>query len=627
VLIAVAAIAAAALPLSASAAGASGGLQLTEAGNTTFPTKSFVLTLPTSRLLTAGQVNVTENGNGVAGLSVVPASHAGKKTFGAVLVVDASDSMKGTPLEQAVAAEQAFVVHRNPNQQVGLIVFNQNPTVLLPLTSSPVKLNQALASTPPTARGTHIYDAVARAEAMLKNAGVSSGTIVVLSDGADTGSTTSAETVAKAAHTGHIQIYTVGLKSPTFKPHTLESLAAAGGGQYALAKTTSDLTPLFDQLGRLISNQYLVDYKSLAGPSVPIRVLVQVPGSGTASAAYKTPALSVPAPPPPYSPSLWDRITGSWITMVIIALLAAAVVCLLVWGLFQPRRSDLPERMSEFVSVPGLQSQARRPGGASAAEATTEDQSGEGPSPGLFARLDETLEIAQINTTAVRLVTATAVATIAAFALLWLAFSAWWALLALLIPFGVRSWVRWKLERRRKEFAEQLPDMLQVISAALRGGQSFSGALAVVVESAGEPMKSEMQRVVADEQRGIPLSVAMAVVVKRMDNRDLEQVALVAELQRESGGNAAEVVDRVADTVRGRFELRRLIDTLTVQGRMSRWIVTALPIALVIIISLINPHYMHPLVHRLIGKVMIVLAVLLVIGGSLVIKKIVDIKV
>ena len=136
-----------------------------------------------------------------------------------------------------------------------------------------------------------------------------------------------------------------------------------------------------------------------------------------------------------------------------------------------------------------------------------------------------------------------------------------------------------------------------------------------------------MQRVVADEQLGVPIDKAMAVVVKRMDNKDLEQIALVAELQRESGGNAAEVVDRVADTVRGRFELRRLINTLTVQGRMSRWIVTALPIALVILISLINPHYMHPLVHRVIGKVMIVIAVLLVIGGSLVIKKIVDIKV
>jgi tight adherence protein B len=169
--------------------------------------------------------------------------------------------------------------------------------------------------------------------------------------------------------------------------------------------------------------------------------------------------------------------------------------------------------------------------------------------------------------------------------------------------------------------------MLQVIASALRAGHSFAGALAVVVESSAEPMKSEMQRVVADEQLGIPLTKAIGVVAQRMASRDLEQVALVAELQRESGGNAAEVVDRVAETIRERFELRRLVQTLTVQGRMSRWIVSALPIALLGMIQLLNPHYMHPLVSKTIGQVMLVMAALLIVAGSLVIKKIVDIKI
>jgi tight adherence protein B len=149
----------------------------------------------------------------------------------------------------------------------------------------------------------------------------------------------------------------------------------------------------------------------------------------------------------------------------------------------------------------------------------------------------------------------------------------------------------------------------------------------VVVESSAEPMKSEMQRVVAAEQLGVPLTQAIGVVAERMASRDLEQVALVAELQRESGGNAAEVVDRVAETIRERFELRRLVQTLTVQGRMSRWIVSALPIALLILINLLNPHYMHPLLSHTVGKVMLVFAALLIVAGSLVIKKIVDIKI
>jgi tight adherence protein B len=199
--------------------------------------------------------------------------------------------------------------------------------------------------------------------------------------------------------------------------------------------------------------------------------------------------------------------------------------------------------------------------------------------------------------------------------------------LGLLTPVVVREIVVRKLARRRNQFAEQLPDTLQVISSALRAGHSLAGALAVVVEGSAEPMKSEMQRVVADEQLGLPLEDALMSVAKRMVSRDLEQVALVAELQRQAGTSSAEVVDRVADTVRDRFELRRLVDTLTAQGRLSRWIVSLIPVGLLLVLQLINPHYLHPLTATTGGKVLLVIATMLVIGGSLVIKKIVNIKV
>jgi tight adherence protein B len=309
--------------------------------------------------------------------------------------------------------------------------------------------------------------------------------------------------------------------------------------------------------------------------------------------------------------------------MIIVAFLTASVLVLLALGLLQPRNSELARRMAEFVSVPGLQSQERRPGGSSEEELGHEDGR-RGP----LARLDEALEIAQIDVSSATLVVGTGAATVLVYLLLDVGTgSAWWALLALLVPLAVREFVVRKLARRRKAFAEQLPDMLQVVSAALRAGQSFAGALAVVVESSTDPMKSEMQRVVADDQLGVPLERSVAIVVKRMKSRDLEQVALVAELQRESGGNAAEVVDRVAETIRERFELQRLINTLTIQGRMSRWIVSALPIGLLLALAVINPHYMHPLVSSLGGKILLGLAAALVVGGSLVIKKIVDIKV
>jgi tight adherence protein B len=184
-----------------------------------------------------------------------------------------------------------------------------------------------------------------------------------------------------------------------------------------------------------------------------------------------------------------------------------------------------------------------------------------------------------------------------------------------------------KLERRRKAFAEQLPDNLQVLASALRAGHSFVGAMSVVIDDADEPSKTEFGRVVADEQLGVPLEDAIRGVVKRMDNEDLEQVALVAALQRQTGGNMAEVLERVTETIRERFELRRMVKTLTAQGRMTRWIVSALPVTLLIAISIINPQYTKPLFTSTGGRLALMVAAVMVVTGSLVIKKIVNIKV
>jgi tight adherence protein B len=148
-----------------------------------------------------------------------------------------------------------------------------------------------------------------------------------------------------------------------------------------------------------------------------------------------------------------------------------------------------------------------------------------------------------------------------------------------------------------------------------------------VVNDAPEPAKSEFSRVVADEQLGVPIEDALRVVVERMQNRELEQVALVAALQRETGGNTAEVLDRVTDTIRERFELRRTVQTLTAQGRLSRWVLTLLPVTLLVVITWINPGYISIMYDSLAGKILLIFAGISVTAGSFVIKRIVDIKV
>ncbi|HEY3463133.1 MAG TPA: VWA domain-containing protein [Gaiellaceae bacterium] len=621
-LIAAAVLATALLAGAATASAAPSGVRVVEAKGPAFPERTYVLSLPSGRKLGLHDVNVTENGQPVVEQSLIPASQASKKSFGVVLVLDTSYSMTGAPIAAAIRAEQAFVRQLDPSQELGAINFNRTITPVLPLTTSRSTITKALAAAPRITTGTHIFDAVAQAESMLADAHITSGSIVLLSDGADTGSTHTLPDVADAAVKANLRIYTIGLVDKSYKPRTLKELADRGHGVYAQAKAGA-LARLFDRLGQLLSNQYLLSYKSLVGPNKPVRVQVQVRGvPGVALAGYTSPALSVPTAKinGPYHQSIGNRIWSSAITMIVLALLAAAVIALIVIAALQPRRSGLPKRMAEFVSIRGLQ---RDKGDLSeVVDDTTPGQ------PNFWTRFQETLEIAEIKAEPETIVAGTFAATALTFLLIYAGTgSPWWALFALAVPYFAREWVIRTLAARRNRFAEQLPDALQVVASALRSGHSLAGALAVVVDSASEPMKSEMQRVVAAEQLGVPIQDSMMVVAQRMASSDVEQLALVAELQREAGGNAAEVVDRVAETVRERFDLKRLIKTLTMQGRMSRWIVSALPVGIVLILQVENPGYLHPLLHTTGGKIVFGLAAAWAVVGSYAIKKIVEIEV
>jgi tight adherence protein B len=201
------------------------------------------------------------------------------------------------------------------------------------------------------------------------------------------------------------------------------------------------------------------------------------------------------------------------------------------------------------------------------------------------------------------------------------------ALLGLFVPVGAVLGIRFLAGRQRRLFSEQLPDNLQVIASAMRSGQTFVGALKAVLEDAPEPSRRELRRAVLDEQVGIPLADALGNVTVRMQSQDFQHVAIVAALQRETGGNTAEVIDLVASTVRERIEIRRMVRGLTAQGRLSGGILSMLPVAMLIFISVINPTYVHPLFHSTPGLIALGVAIGLVAAGGLVMKQIIEIKV
>jgi tight adherence protein B len=589
--------------------------RLSPTGNPRFPDRSYLLTLPARAKLQPSQVSVRENGAPVGGLSVLPASVVGESHFGTVLVIDASDSTQGS-----LNAARTFAARRNPKQPLGVIMFNKQISVVLAPTTDSAAIARALSSVPNVGGGTRIYDATTTAIGLLAQAHITAGSVIVLSDGTD--SRPGQAAVAAAAQAAHVRIYTIAVVDPQFNPGTMRNLAIATGGQFIQANSKR-VDALFADLGAELSNEYLVSYRSTESLGSAVKVTVNVAGyAGAATAAYYAPAIAPFHPPPSVkNTGFWQSSTAT----LLLSLAAALLLGLAVLALLAPRHS-VRARVSQFVSAGSV---PQRPW----ATVLLEQALGEKDSRRLghtrtWARFEQDVELAGFKISAGRVAAWTVIGTVLLGWLLALATSSpVAAIFGLLAPVGVFVAIRVQVDRQRRQFDEQLPDNLQVIASAMRAGHTFIGALAVVVEDAPEPSRRELRRALADEQLGIPLDKALDAVAGRMHSQDFAHVALVASLQRDTGGNTAEVVDRVTETIRERLDLRRLVRALTAQGRLAGWIVAGLPVALMGAIALIDPSYLTPLFHRTGGIVALVIAALMLATGTWLIRRIVNIKI
>jgi tight adherence protein B len=182
-------------------------------------------------------------------------------------------------------------------------------------------------------------------------------------------------------------------------------------------------------------------------------------------------------------------------------------------------------------------------------------------------------------------------------------------------------------KRRTTAFTDQLPDMLQLLGTTLRSGFSILQGLTTVSQQLSDPIGKEMRHVVAEARLGRPLVDALNEVAQKVRSPDFEWVVSAIGIQREVGGNLAELLDIVADTMMARARIRRDAHTLTAEGRIGAWVISVLPIVIGVFVYSVNPSYIRPLFHQAFGEILFYGSIVLAAIGIFWVSKIVDIEV
>jgi tight adherence protein B len=331
--------------------------------------------------------------------------------------------------------------------------------------------------------------------------------------------------------------------------------------------------------------------------------------------------------------SFWTSSTAQYVLAGLVALVAFLLAWFLLGTAARAKKDREVEARMRAVIQPGQQPSAAaataKPGSGWIPDNVTRFGTRFAEARGFSDRLDSELDAAGVSLRSGEFVVASVVAAVV-FGVLGAALLQS-VLLALVI--GAVGAVfptlllRSALSRRTDKLREQLPDVLTIMASSLRAGHSFLQSLDTVAKEITPPAAGEFQRVVAEIRLGRPAEDALEALADRVGSDDFKWAVLAVNIQREVGGNLAEILDNVADTLRERAMLRRQIKVLTAEGRLSAWVLALLPLGIGLYMFAVNPDYIGILFEETIGWVMIITALALLVLGVLWMRKIVNIDV
>lgn len=564
--------------------------------------------LPPGASVDPSRVTVEIDGQGVeARAKVVDAGDIRRAT---VLVVDASNSMRHAGrFAAAIQAVNAYLDSAPPDVEVGMVTFAGKVDPGLKPSTDHEALRQAMSSLT-LKQGTAVYDGIDAGLELLGDEGYRS--LLVLSDGGDTSSAKTLEVVTAAAEEAGVVTDVVSLAKAA-KGADLSAIAEATGGQVIPADPKALGTVFATQAGAL-TKQLIVTFE--APPEAPeeasVSVHVEAGGSTFSDSAFVS--LGRPAFEAPDIVSSGRSLVSKPMMLLGALALALGLAGLLAVALTGPGKSSAERRMEAYFGD-------TKRGSRKAASADVKGSA--------VAIADRVVQGDFEDRITQRLAGAGSALTAAEWLLLHAGIAVGAAVFGAILggPFfgfvglvlgvvGPWLYLKFRHSRRLSAFNGQLADTLGLMAGGLQAGLSLPQAVDSVVREGHEPIAGELRRALVEQRLGVDITDALDAVGERMESEDFSWVVLAIRIQREVGGNLAEILHTVADTLREREYLRRQVRALSAEGRLSGYILTALPPLIGLYMTMVNPEYISLLYTTVPGYFLLGLAAVLLAIGS-----------
>ncbi|WP_052336307.1 type II secretion system F family protein [Nocardioides alkalitolerans] len=615
-------------------------IELMEPGDSTL---RVLVSLPEGTEADLDAVGVTLDGQEAETTASYAADAAAPIRRTAVLAIDTSLSMEGDRIEAAEAAARVFVETLPDDVLVGVVTFDGVArTDLAPTLDRAAALDAV--SDLDLDSDTALYDGALAAVELTGTDGLRQ--VLVLSDGEDSVGGSLPATVAVLQEAG-VTVDAVALDQDSTESAALSQLSAATGGSVVAADPES-LESVFSAQAEVIANQLVLDVTvppGVDGATAPIAITLGADQGAFAASALaplgdlgfaaeeETPTSAAPV-------ASDDMVVPSWVLYAGVGVFGLGLLLVLV--LLVPRRAgpvSAADRVTSYaeamdaISVTHGGKEAtggRRDADAALTQAKDAATQVLRRNQGLEARISARLEGAgSALKPAEWLLVHVGVFLAAGVVGLLIGGGNLLVGILFLVLGAVGPWMYLgvKRSRRQKAFGAALPDTLQLISTSLSAGLSLAQSCDTVSREARDPVASEFKRVLVETRLGVALDDALADVADRFDSKDFRWAVMAIRIQREVGGNLAELLDTVAGTMREREYLRRQVDALAAEGKLSAWVIGGLPPAFLLYLLLVQRDYVLPMFTEPRGWVLLGLALLLLSTGVFWMSRMVKVKV